>query len=709
MKKRNLLLIVLSTCLTLSYGMEAGATDTVPYETYTYTYEGETIPSPHAMTPDCLLAGSDYGIGDFKEPNDIYIDNNGYMYVADTGNNRIVILDENNRYVRQITDGLATPNGVFVTEDGSLYVADTGNKRILEFSTKDYSLIREIASPDEEDLPADFNYTPMAVAVNKAGKIYVLSTGSTYGIVALNSNGEFESFVGAQTVVPNLAERFWRLFKTDEQKRRTVKSIPANYSNLAIDDTGFLYLTSIPTDEVTTASAIANRSTDSNYAILKKLNYNGDDVLNRYGAFSPSGDVEIVFTASSDTEDPEYGISYVVDIALKENECYAMGDKKRNKVFVYDSDGNLLYAFGGTGYQKGQFVQISSLSYRGEELYVCDKITGKITRFVPTEYGSLITAAINHTSAREYDEAVNVWESVLKMNSGFDIAYRGIADSLVKNGDYTEAMEYYKAANDVSDYSKAYSKYRKELVGNYIMLVPVLIVAIYVALTQFFKFTRKYNSSHHPIKGNYGWRSEVVYAFHVIFHPMDGFWDLKNEKRGGVKGAVTILLFFIISMIAQQLGFGYIFNSNYGKELNIFLYIVVILAIVALWCVANWCLTSLMDGKGKLKEIFMASCYALLPMGLMNIPAIMLSNMLTENEGIFVQVFLVVGALWVAFLLIAAMMNIHEYPLGRNLAIIAGTIVAMLVIAFILLLFGNLLGRIYTFIQNIYNEVSLRL
>lgn len=714
MKKIFALLFILLIVFTCS--VSASAEMAVPYESYTYTYEGEPVESPHGTVPERVIYGTDYGIGALKEPNDIFVGDNGYMYIADTGNSRIVILNGNDEYVTSISsfmnedreDALSLPGGLCVTDE-YLYVADTGNKRVLEFETQSFSLNRVIPAPGEEDLPTGFNYTPASVAVNKAGKIYVLSTGSTYGILALNSNGSFESFVGAQTVVPNLIERFWRLFMTDEQKRRTVKSIPANYSNIAIDDIGFIYLTSIPADEVTAASAIAYRSTDSNYALLKKLNYNGDDILSRHGFFSPSGDVKITFDSSTDTENSEYGISYITDIALQENGSYSLGDKKRNKIFTYDENGNLLYAFGGTGYRAGQFVQISSLAYRGDKLYVLDRVTGGITVFAPTDYGRLISSAIANTADREYDAAVEDWKKVLQYNAGFDSAYIGIADSMMKSGDYKNAMEYYKMANSVENYSKAYAKYRKELLSDYVLLIPVAVIVICILISLFLKFAKKYNKEHSSVTERGKFLPTLMYSFYIIFHPMDGFWDLKNEKRGGYRAASVILAAFAVSMLARALCYGYIFNTSYGKDINVFLYIGVILLIVALWCIANWCLTSLTNGKGKLGEIFMATCYGLLPLAIMNIPAIILSNILTLNEGMFVTLFVAIGTVWSVFLLICATMSIHEYSFGKNILIILCTLLAMALIAFVGFLFVNLLGRMYTFILNLYNEITFRL
>ena len=126
--------------------------------------------------------------------------------------------------------------------------------------------------------------------------------------------------------------------------------------------------------------------------------------------------------------------------------------------------------------------------------------------------------------------------------------------------------------------------------------------------------------------------SSLKYAGHVIFHPFDGFWDLKHEKRGSLAAANIILLALTLTMILQRQLTGFVFNTNVVEELNIVIIFSSVFVVFLLWCISNWSLTSLMDGEGTFRDIYITSAYALVPMILIYLPLIPLSNAFTNDE-----------------------------------------------------------------------------
>ena len=201
----------------------------------------------------------------------------------------------------------------------------------------------------------------------------------------------------------------------------------------------------------------------------------------------------------------------------------------------------------------------------------------------------------------------------------------------------------------------------------------------------------------------------LKFALYCITHPLDGFWDLTHEKRGSIAAANTIL---ILTLIARIMGLQYtsfIFNKVYWPEINIFLYMASILFPLAIWCVGNWGLTTLFDGKGRLGQVYMATCYAMTPYPLIQFPLIILSNMVTVDEGAFYSVFSVLALVWAAFLIIAAMMQIHEYSLSKTILFTVASIFAMLVIVFILLLFFSMISQGVSYFISIGKEILFRL
>ena len=199
------------------------------------------------------------------------------------------------------------------------------------------------------------------------------------------------------------------------------------------------------------------------------------------------------------------------------------------------------------------------------------------------------------------------------------------------------------------------------------------------------------------------------FAFYCLTHPMDGFWDLTHEKRGSIAVANTILILTLLARICRLQFTSFIFNKVYWPEVNIFLYLASVLFPLALWCVGNWALTTLFDGKARLNQIYMATCYCLLPYPLMQFPLIVFSNVVTVDEAEFYGVLSTISLVWCGIWIVAAMMQIHEYSLSKTLLFIVFSILAMLVIVFILLLFFSMISQGIAYFVSIVREILFRL
>lgn len=203
--------------------------------------------------------------------------------------------------------------------------------------------------------------------------------------------------------------------------------------------------------------------------------------------------------------------------------------------------------------------------------------------------------------------------------------------------------------------------------------------------------------------------STLRFTLYCITHPLDGFWDLTHEKRGSIAAANTILILTILVRIFKLQYTSFIFNKVYWPSVNIFLYIASIIFPLALWCVGNWGLTTLFEGKGKLSQIYMATCYAMTPYPLIQFPLIIFSNMVTVDEGAFYIVFSVLSLIWAAVLVISAMMEIHEYKISKTIFFTVATIFAMLVMVFILLLFFSMISQCFYYFMSLGREILFRM
>ena len=201
----------------------------------------------------------------------------------------------------------------------------------------------------------------------------------------------------------------------------------------------------------------------------------------------------------------------------------------------------------------------------------------------------------------------------------------------------------------------------------------------------------------------------LKYSLYVITHPFDGFWDLTHEKRGSIAAANTILLLTLLARIMKLQFTSFMFNAVYWENINIFLYLASILLPLALWVVGNWGLTTLFDGKGRLTDVYMATCYAFTPYPLIQFPLIVFSNCVTIEEAEFYSVMSGISLVWAALLCIAAMIQIHEYSLSKTLLFTIATGFAMLVMVFILLLFFSMVTQGVAYFISIGREILFRM
>lgn len=201
----------------------------------------------------------------------------------------------------------------------------------------------------------------------------------------------------------------------------------------------------------------------------------------------------------------------------------------------------------------------------------------------------------------------------------------------------------------------------------------------------------------------------LLYAFHIMLHPFDGFWDMKREKRGSLAAAWTIIILTVITMIMQRQLTGFIFNTNDLTQLNIITEAAGVLGPLFMWCISNWCLTTLFDGEGSFRDILMASGYSLAPIVVLVIPSVILSNWLTIDEQAFYTIFVTIATVWMIFLMFAGTMTVHQYTPGKTVLITLAILLGMAIILFLVLLFFTLLQGVAGFFTEVVEELIERL
>ncbi len=527
LKKRLTAIILL---LVLCVGLGTAAFALPPHKGYAYDNMGVPTAAPLPYTFDEEVNGVALGIGSFRTPSDVFVDEDDYVYILDQKNSRVVILNEYLDLVRiigtldetipgsQITYNgenitLTEASGLFVYEyfgKKLLYVADTGNSRILRFDVlneldnKDsleaacapIEVEKYYPQPYIEIIDEKTAYKPLKLTVDRAERLHVICQSINRGVVKLNPDGTFNSFYGMPEVSIPAYEAFWRLISTNDQLDKMEKQVATEYNGIDVDSDGFVWVVTktiadrkIKNSMFTDYDDVDGRKGD---APVRKLNSYGTDITSRTGMFPPVGDISalsIDYSAAGSGVNVMaqlqilIGISAFEDITVDEYGCYAIADSQRHKVFMYDTDGNLLFQFGNDGNQYGSFkAPVAIDSFLDDKIVVLDSYDAALMIFSPTDYGSAILNAVRAYQTGEYELSEKLWGDVLKANSNNMLAYSGVGKSLYRNGYYKEAMEHFTVSKNVEYYSKALEEQLNAVIGDKFTIVFIGIVVILAVL-----------------------------------------------------------------------------------------------------------------------------------------------------------------------------------------------------------------------------------
>lgn len=205
-------------------------------------------------------------------------------------------------------------------------------------------------------------------------------------------------------------------------------------------------------------------------------------------------------------------------------------------------------------------------------------------------------------------------------------------------------------------------------------------------------------------------RDWIRFPLNLMVHPFEGYWDLKYDRNRNFTLIISFCVLFLVAVtniLGSQYS-GFLVHVYNPETMNSFMEIVYVIVPVLFWCVANWSLTTLMDGEGKFVEIFTSTCFALLPLVIIQFPWIWVSNLVSLQETAFYYFSNSVAVLWFVYLLFVGNMTVHQFSPSKTIGIMMLTLVAMGFMAFISLLFFSLVQQIVAFISVIYQELVMR-
>jgi tetratricopeptide (TPR) repeat protein len=671
MKKLPFLLLFLTLLL---LRVDAPSMASAPYTTYTLGPSGNFFSTQDAYTPldeiELPVSG----------PEDLFFAPDGFLYIADTGNSRIVKVDTSFQSIREFgLDILDSPTGLFVDEDGVMYIADAGKNMIVILDANG-NLINEFGHPTEPLFGASREFLPRKISVDVRKNLYIASEGSVNGLVMMNTSGNFIGYFGANSAEMSIKMILQRMFLTDEQLEQFIRNEAASPTNLAIDDQSLVY--------TITAGTMGSQS-------VRKFNIAGKNLFDSW-IFGSNGyrDIEV----SND------GLFVAVDA--------------EGHIVEYDENGTMLFAFGSLerGDQRlGLLSSPTAIERVGEDLYVLDKNKNAIVIYRVTDFARTLHEGVRLYSEGLYTEARPYFEQVLNDNGLVIMAYQALADADFKDSNYSSALYNYRFADDRIGYSEALWELRNVILQQYLGMVIVGLFFAWIALSIFNRLERRYRWLD-PLR-RFGQRlqkirliDDFVFMFRFIKKPADSFYYIKNEQRGSLRFAYLIYFWILVVQLLSLYWTGFPFSPYYSTnwQVEVELEILYIILPMVLWNVANYLIASINDGEGRLRHVIIGTAYSLFPVVLFSLPITLISNFLTLNEAFLYSFSIQLMWLWAGIVLFIMVKEIHNYSLSETIRSILTTIFTMLMFLLIAYILYVLFNQLFEFIFAIIQEAGLR-
>lgn len=695
MKKRNFyricskcacfLLIAVCIMVFAVGSFAVSATIDAPYQGYYYDKWGDARPAPNGYVPIKSVAAFEIGAANFGTVNDLSSDKSGRFYLMDSDKSIIYQMDSELNVIKTITANnngetvdFSGANGFTVSENGGtlkIYIADTNHKRVLVIND-DGQLIREIGRPDTDLISDEQVFIPIKLVINEDDSLFVLCQQMYDGAIMLDSNGEFLGFFGSNKVEVSasvLSDYFWKNLLGEKLREKFARYVPREYTNMVIDDSGFIYTTTLVT---------ADSSTQ-----IRRLNWKSNNILSSE-SFGDQGNL--------------YGTNKFIDIATMRDGLFAALDTNRGRIFIYGEDGDCVTIFGGLGTQQGTFRTPVAIEAIGDDIFVYDQSTQRVTKFSPSDYGNTLLAATRMFLKGDYEQSEPLWQEVLRQNNGYEKAYISIGRNLMEKEEYSKALSYFKEGGANVDYSDAFEQIRSIHLRKWFPLYSIIFVVIVVAILFVLRDKGSYKNDYTPDPT--GFFAKLKYA---MFHPNKGSVALVSNSVAMNIATPVILLMMFFTLILRYQFTGFIFNTNEPGKMNIFAIFIGVVGVFAMVVTANWLVTTMADGKGKLLEIANVVAFSLIPIIVAELIKIVLSNLLISGEAMFLTVISIIGYGWGIALLVLSIAKIHQFSFLRNIIMLFLTVVAVCIIAVLIVLCFSIEKQIEMFFSSIFSEIKM--
>jgi tetratricopeptide (TPR) repeat protein len=669
MKKLSVLLGLILVFISVIQPIKASEATTY---TVTLDSKGEFIRTQDAYLPE--MVNIDMGL---NKPEDMMFDDLGVLWIADTGNQRILKFDTTlNQTIDEIHyDAFITPRGLYVT-DNALYVADSSAKSVFKFDLNGHH-IETYLRPESPSF-ADTAFAPSKIVVDNRGNMYIYGEGVSNGIIQLSNQGEFLGFFTTNKVQLSITQQFYKMILSQDQFDRLALRSPQTFSSIFIDHNSMIYTSTMNTK----------------ISAVKKHNMQGGNMFsNTIGA--------------EDTRD------IYVD---KQGIIYA--GTQTGAIYIYDSYGAFIVSFGvrkGTEKPsediKGLFSSLSAIAVRDDGyIFALDEEKSFLQSFRPTAYSTQIYEAIKLYEDRAYTEAIDAWQSVLNLNQMSTLAHNSIAKSYLQLEAYDLAMKHFELAGNKTLYSEAYWEVRNVQIQSVLGVWIIVLIGLYVStktLVLIDKKTAMITNTFAPVNKFFDRKilKDIFYFFKVIRRPLDSFYEIKRGNHGSVLAGTIIYILTFILLIVYSSAQGFIFQVSAVEDLDLTAIILGYFLLTGLFMVSNYLDTSLHDGIGNPKQIYLMFTYSLGPIMIAFILNTILSHYLTLNEAFFITSIMNVGVVYTAVLILLGVIETHEYRGKKAFKSILMSLLFTIIMIIVVIIIVTMWRQLYIFMDGIWKEL----
>ena len=675
MRKKSFALFLLAALLLTQAD---AALASVPYRTFTLGVDGNLVQTQAAYEPIRVMTR--FGEETLKNPADLRLGPDGNLYIADDGNNRVLVVTQSGEFVRQIGDkkALKSARGVFVDDDLNVFVADEKGRAVVVFDARGKQ-IRTYTKPTDTPLFGEnAAFKPSKLVLDKRGNLYIASTGNTNGIVQLSpvGSGEFLGYYGANQSRVTWITAIRQKILSEDQLKTQADVVPTSVKNLAIDEKGMVYTVS-----------------EAENAALRRLNVAGSNTLTTDYNTERTAAVAVnsfgsIFTASKD--------GYIME---------------------YTSEGSTLFLFGATdsGDQRvGTFKSVTGLAVTDDyQIFVLDEVLNSVQVLRATEFTGLVHEAFTLFQDGKYAESKAPWTEVLRMNSLFTYASTGLGEALYREGNFEEALAAFRNGGSRKGYSDAFWELRSDWLHRNLGVILIVIAAA-AALLKIIGTVNRKTGFLKPVQAAAGKRGQarllrqVSWCFTMMRNPFDCSYGIKKEKRSSVLAASIIVVLFFILLSANKYLSGFLFKTVREGEFELLRDAAITFGAFLLLTVCCYLVCTIQEGEARFTDIFIGGAAALTPM-LIALPVrLLLSNAITFNEQFFLTLLDVVSYGFTGVLIMLAIMYLNDYSFKKTLGIIVITLFTVLVTVALLFVVYVLIGQLIDFVSSIYGEVVYR-